>query len=72
MLKTSEKYFRPNEVHDLKGDASKAKKELNWSPSVSFDELVKMMVDCDLNLAKQEKVLIKENLLQPTWENYIL
>jgi GDPmannose 4,6-dehydratase len=71
-VETSEKYFRPNEVHDLKGDASKAKKELNWSPEVSFDELVKMMVDYDLNLAKQEKVLIKENLLQPTWENYIL
>jgi hypothetical protein len=31
-----------------------------------------MMVDYDLTLAKQEKVLIKENLLQPTWENYIL
>jgi len=39
---------------------------------VSFDELVKMMVDFDLNLAKQEKVLLKENLLKPTWENYIL
>ena len=71
-VETSAKYFRPNEVHDLKGDASKAKKELNWSPEVSFDELVKMMVDYDLTLAKQEKVLIKENLLQPTWENYIL
>ena len=71
-VETSEKYYRPNEVHDLIGDASKAKKELNWSPEVSFDELVKMMVDYDLNLAKQEKVLIKENLLQPTWENYIL
>ena len=71
-VETSEKYYRPNEVHDLIGDASKAKKELNWSPEVTFDELVKMMVDYDLNLAKQEKVLIKENLLQPTWENYIL
>ena len=71
-VETSEKYYRPNEVHDLIGDASKAKKELNWSPEVSFEGLVKMMVDYDLNLAKQEKVLIKENLLQPTWENYIL
>ena len=51
------------------GDASKAKKELSWSPKVSFDELVKKMVDYDLKLAESEKVLVEKSLLHPTWEN---
>mgnify|MGYP001413013276 FL=1 len=68
---TSEKYFRPNEVEHLLGDASKAKKELGWTPKTSFNDLVKMMVDFDLNLAKREQVLLKENLIKPTWENPI-
>jgi len=43
------KYFRPSEVDLLIGDSSKAKRKLNWSPKVKFKELVKMMVDSDLN-----------------------
>jgi GDPmannose 4,6-dehydratase len=66
---TDKKYERPNEVNYLLGDASKAKKELSWSPKVSFDELVKKMVDYDLKLAESEKVLVEKNLLHPTWEN---
>ncbi len=66
---TSEKYFRPNEVEHLLGDPSKAKNELGWTPKTSFEDLVKMMVDYDLNLAKREQVLLKENLIKPTWEN---
>ena len=65
----SEKYFRPNEVDHLLGDPSKAKKELNWVPKTSFEELVKMMVDSDLDLARREKVLLKDGLIKPTWEN---
>jgi len=42
------KYFRPTEVDLLIGDASKAKKLLNWEPSISFPELVKIMVKADL------------------------
>tara|TARA_B100001109_G_C18852377_1_gene469943 strand:- start:53 stop:1084 length:1032 start_codon:yes stop_codon:yes gene_type:complete len=68
-VKTSEKYYRPNEVDYLLGDPSKAKKELNWNPKVSFEELVKMMVESDIENAKQEKVLIDNGLLKPTWEN---
>lgn len=45
---SDEKYFRPAEVHQLLGDASKAHKNLGWKPKVSFEELVKMMVDADL------------------------
>ncbi len=48
------KYERPAEVDLLLGDASKARKKLGWSPRVGFAELVKMMVDSDLALAKEE------------------
>ena len=71
-VQTSEKYFRPNEVEHLLGDSTKARKELNWSPKTSFDELVKLMIDHDLVLAEQEKVLIQNNLMTPTWENPII
>ncbi len=53
-IKTDPRFKRPNEVHSLKGDASKAKKELNWQSTVSFDELVRMMVDADLERLKNE------------------
>ena len=68
-VESSEKYFRPNEVDFLLGDSSKAQKELGWKPKTSIDELVKMMVDEDIKLAKREKVLIDEDLLKPTWEH---
>jgi GDPmannose 4,6-dehydratase len=48
------RYFRPAEVDLLLGDASKAHRKLGWEPKVSFDQLVKLMVDHDLTLAKQE------------------
>ena len=68
-VQTSEKYFRPNEVEHLLGDSTKARRELNWSPKTSFDNLVKLMIDHDLVLAEQEKVLIDNKLMKPTWEN---
>ena len=68
-VESSKKYFRPNEVNYLLGDSTKAQKELGWKPQTSFKELVKMMVESDLELAKREQVLIKEGLLSPTW-NY--
>ena len=67
-IQSSKKYFRPNEVDYLLGDPSKIKKELGWKNETSFDDLVKMMVDSDINLAKKEKVLLDENLIKPTWE----
>ena len=48
------RYYRPSEVDCLVGDASKAAKELGWKPRVSFKELVKIMVEADLELARQE------------------
>ena len=50
-----EKFFRPAEVQTLRGDPSKAFKELGWRPQVSFEELVGMMVDRDLELVGQEQ-----------------
>jgi GDPmannose 4,6-dehydratase len=43
-----EKFYRPSEIYELKGDATKARTRLGWKLSVSFEELVKMMVDEDL------------------------
>jgi len=45
-------FYRPAEVNILKGDFAKAQKKLNWRPSVKFEELVKMMVDVDLEIVK--------------------
>jgi GDPmannose 4,6-dehydratase len=66
---SSEKYFRPNEVDYLLGDSSKAKRELGWEPKHDIDDLINLMVESDLNLAKQEQVLLNENLIYPTWEH---
>ena len=68
-VETSEKYYRPNEVDYLLGDPTKAKTKLNWEPEVSFDSLVKLMVDSDIEQAKREKILIENKLLKPTWED---
>ena len=51
------RYFRPAEVVHLMGDGSKARTKLNWQPKVSFKELVKMMVEHDLECAMQEQTL---------------
>lgn len=45
-----ERYLRPTEVDLLVGDATKAKKELGWKRTVSFEELVKLMVEADLQV----------------------
>jgi GDPmannose 4,6-dehydratase len=50
VVRIDHRYFRPAEVDFLQADISKAKKLLNWQPRVTFDELVKIMVDYDLKL----------------------
>jgi len=47
-VEISDKYMRPSDIDDLVGDASKAKKELNWESEMSFEKLVKLMVDTDI------------------------
>jgi len=51
------RYFRPTEVDFLHGDPSKAREILGWKPRMSFHELVRVMVDHDLELARQERTL---------------
>jgi len=60
-VETDAKYFRPTEVDLLLGDSSKARKILGWRPTVTFKQLVKMMVESDLKLAEQERVLYDHN-----------
>jgi GDPmannose 4,6-dehydratase len=50
-------FLRPAEVHDLIGDASKARRVLGWEPSVTFEQLVYMMVDNDLQELRAEHKL---------------
>jgi len=42
------KYYRPTEVEVLKADSSKARKIMNWTPKITFEDLIKIMVDADL------------------------
>ena len=54
LVQVAEKYFRPTEVEHLLGDATKAKKLLNWEAKTSFSELVTEMVESDLNMMQLE------------------
>ena len=54
-VKLSEKFLRPAEVDNLLGDSSKAKKKLGWKYDVSFNELVREMVESDLERLKGEE-----------------
>jgi GDPmannose 4,6-dehydratase len=56
-VEVDRRYFRPSEVDHLLGDASRARQRLGWKPKVGFAELVKMMADADLELARREKTL---------------
>jgi GDPmannose 4,6-dehydratase len=51
------RYFRPTEVDFLQGDPAKVKRQLDWTPRVGFQALVRMMVEHDLDLAAQERTL---------------
>ncbi|KAJ4775123.1 hypothetical protein LUZ62_059380 [Rhynchospora pubera] len=53
-----ERYFRPAEVDSLRGDSTKARSVLKWKPANRFRQLVAMMVEHDLLIAKREKVLV--------------
>ena len=48
LIKIDKYYFRPTEVHELRGDSSKARRELKWKPKTSFKMLVKSMVEKDI------------------------
>ncbi len=52
-VETDKKYFRPQDIDALIGDATKAKNELGWEPSMSFNKLVETMIDNDFELMKK-------------------
>jgi len=56
------RYFRPAEVEKLCGDASKARRVLNWQPKTSFEELVTIMIEADMKLAKRERLLVENGM----------
>jgi GDPmannose 4,6-dehydratase len=53
-VKHDPRYERPSEVDLLLGDAAKARRVLDWQPKVSFKELVRLMVEADMRVARQE------------------
>lgn len=55
------RYYRPAEVDLLLGDASKAKRVLGWEPKVTFKGLVRLMVDNDLKIANDERVIAEQS-----------
>lgn len=57
IVQVDKRYYRPAEVETLLGDASKARRELGWTPTVTFEELVRDMVAADLKKAEEELVL---------------
>jgi GDPmannose 4,6-dehydratase len=56
-VETDSRYLRPTEVDYLLGDASKAREHLGWKPRIDFQELVRRMVEHDLDQARQESML---------------
>ena len=58
-IEIDERYLRPTEVDSLCGDASKAKKVFGWEPKVLMPELCQMMVDSDMQLARQEVAILE-------------
>ena len=48
------RYYRPTEVNELLGDASKARKKLGWKPTITFDEMIAEIVEADLEEAKRD------------------
>jgi GDPmannose 4,6-dehydratase len=61
IIKIDPRYFRPTEVDNLLGDASKAKNKLSWTPKISFEQLVKEMVEKDLTLIKRNQFINSKN-----------
>jgi GDPmannose 4,6-dehydratase len=60
IVRVDPRYFRPTEVESLLGDATRARTKLGWEPQISFDTLVKEMVDSDLEIARRDAVIRRE------------
>jgi GDPmannose 4,6-dehydratase len=60
IIAVDSRYFRPTEVDDLLGDASKARQKLGWKPRISFKQLVAEMVEADLKEAQKDQLCLRE------------
>jgi GDPmannose 4,6-dehydratase len=69
-VETDPRYLRPTEVDALLGDPAKAIQKLGWKPKVSLHELVDMMIEHDLDLARQEKTLRDAGHIVQNRRNY--
>ena len=56
IVKVNPIFFRPTEINSFKGNFSKARKQLKWQPKTSFLQLVKLMIDADLEREKNENL----------------
>ena len=59
------RYFRPTEIDVLRGDATKAREVLGWKPRVTFSDLIKMMVEHDIDLARRESAVSQAGFADP-------
>ena len=64
-VEVDRRYFRPTEVDALRGDWAKARAALGWQPRIVFAELVKMMVEHDIGLARRERAVSDAGFLDP-------
>ncbi|MGD9842712.1 MAG: GDP-mannose 4,6-dehydratase [Steroidobacteraceae bacterium] len=60
VVRVDQRYYRPAEVETLLGDAGKARKQLGWAPSTTFEELVSEMVNEDIELAERDALIERE------------
>ena len=72
-VKIDQRYLRPTEVEDLVADITKSKEKLNWQPKVTFNDLVKIMVDADMRAIGLEPIgegdkIIKEKFPNRWWK----
>ena len=65
IVSIDKRYFRPTEVENLLGDPSKASKKLNWTPKITFEEMVHEMMENDINLAKRDTLIKKHGYDSP-------
>jgi GDPmannose 4,6-dehydratase len=65
LVSVDSRYFRPTEVESLLGDPAKARDKLGWTPEISFGEMVKEMVSCDVREASREAICLHSGFALP-------
>jgi GDPmannose 4,6-dehydratase len=66
LISVDPRYFRPTEVETLLGDPAKAKSVLGWEPEISFEEMIREMVENDLLEASRDDVCIRKGFSVPS------